>query len=67
MIGVNCVIPADLGLDDLHTLMTVVGTYKGVSPYKPERKYGTFDVLEVRPKFRPPVKSEGRPVAEVVQ
>jgi hypothetical protein len=52
VITVNCVIPSGLNLEDLRTLMQMAGRYKGISPYKPERKYGTFDVLEICPFLR---------------
>src|SRR3990167_3788213 len=49
-IQVNCVIPDALGLDDLKELMDVAGAYKGISPYKPDRKYGTFEVISIEPR-----------------
>ena len=52
VIGVNCVLPAGISIDDLWSLLQVAGTYKGISPYKPDRKYGTFEVIEIRPRVR---------------
>jgi hypothetical protein len=51
-INVHCVIPTGMTVEDLKTIMEVVGTYKGISPYKPDLKYGTFQVVEVVPKVR---------------
>lgn len=72
VIGVNCVIPSGVSIDDLWELMNCAGSYKGISPYKPERKYGTFEVVEIRPRVRvvpkaDPPKIEEKPPAEVVQ
>lgn len=52
IIGVNCVIPSGMTQDAFWQLMTVAGTYRGISPYKPDKKYGTFDVVEIRPRVR---------------
>ena len=51
-IGVNCVLPDGLSMDDLWQLMDVAGTYKGISSFKPDEGYGTFRVEEVRPRRR---------------
>lgn len=67
VIAVHCVVPAELPLDDLWALLQVAGAYKGISPYKPDRKYGTFEVTEIRPRVRVVPKSESRPALGVVQ
>jgi len=46
-IAVHAVIPATIPLDDFRELLDIAGSYKGMSPYKPENKYGTFEVLDV--------------------
>jgi hypothetical protein len=53
VIGVNAVLPAGLSTDDLYELLTVAGTYKGISPFQKEgERYGTFEVISVRPTVR---------------
>jgi hypothetical protein len=47
MIGVNCVLPQGLMVDQFWRLMDTAGRYKGISPYKPGQ-YGTFQVVEVQ-------------------
>ena len=47
VIGVHCVLPATIGLDDFWSLLDVAGAYKGISPYKPSDDYGTFEVVSV--------------------
>ena len=54
-VGVNAVIPHGVTTDDLHELLTVVGVYKGMSPYQTSQEtYGTFDVVSVLPVIRRP-------------
>jgi hypothetical protein len=53
VIGVNAVLPDGLSPDDLYELLTVAGTYKGISPFrKGGERYGTFEVLSVLPTVR---------------
>jgi len=51
-IGVNCVLPSDIAMDDLWQLLDIAGTYKGISSYKPDEGYGTFKVEEIRKRKR---------------
>jgi hypothetical protein len=46
-IGVNAVLPTGLSVEDFHQLLDVAGKYKGMSPYRAQKKYGTFEVLTV--------------------
>lgn len=50
-IGVNCVLPASLTVDDLWRLLDIAGRYRGISPHNPKR-YGNFEVEEIRPRRR---------------
>ena len=52
-IVVRAVLPDEIDLDDFKELLTIAGRYKGMSPYRQEKKYGTFDVLSVEPRQRP--------------
>jgi len=61
VIGVNAVLPEGMSLDDFTELLSVVGTYKGISPFQSENEtYGTFDVVSVHPaiRARPAAKPE---------
>jgi hypothetical protein len=52
VIGINCVLPRDISLDDLWQLLDIAGTYKGISPYKPNEGFGTFRVVSIRKRKR---------------
>lgn len=52
IIGVNVVLPDDLPIDDFSQLLDIAGRYRGISPYGTERKYGTFEILDVRRRVR---------------
>ncbi len=54
VIVVRAVLPDGLPVEDFREIMATAGRYKGICPYKPENKMGTFEVLEVRPAGRPP-------------
>ena len=52
-IGINAVLPDSITIDEFTTLLTVIGTYKGISPFQCEdATYGTFEVLSVMPTVR---------------
>lgn len=56
-IGVNAVLPDGLDVAAFTELLTIVGRYRGISPYRSdEDNYGTFDVISVRPTIRVPVE-----------
>jgi hypothetical protein len=47
------VLPADLAITDFTELLSIVGNYKGISPFQAEDDtYGTFDVVTVTPTER---------------
>lgn len=53
VIGVKAVLPDGLGIDEFQELLTIAGTYKGVSPYQPSgENYGTFEVVSVKQAVR---------------
>lgn len=53
VIGVTAVLPAGLPIDDFVSLLDVVGTYKGISPFQsPTENYGMFEVQSVMPAIR---------------
>ncbi len=53
IIGVNAVLPDGLSVDAFSELLSVVGTYKGISPFQDEQEtYGTFEVVSVTPTVR---------------
>ena len=52
VIGVNCVIPRAISADDLWQLLDIAGSYKGISPYKPNEGYGTFCVVSIHRRRR---------------
>ena len=47
-IGVRAVLPAELAIDDFKELLRVAGRYRGISPYRRGKQYGTFQVVEVK-------------------
>jgi len=51
-VTVHAVIPTEITIDEFKELLDIVGRYKGISPYRPEQKYGTFEVLAVTPRRR---------------
>ncbi len=54
-IGITAVLPDAITIDDFSCLLTVVGTYKGISPFQSVGEtYGTFEVLSVMPTIRQP-------------
>ena len=52
IIEVHAVLPGEITLIDFRELLTIAGCYKGMSPYRPEDKYGTFEVLTVATRRR---------------
>jgi len=55
VIAVNAVLPPGLSIDDFHRLLSVAGTYRGISPYGHDERYGTFEVISVNTRKRVPV------------
>lgn len=47
VVGINCCLPSAISDEDFWRLMTWVGRYRGLSPYKP-RDYGLFEVETIR-------------------
>ena len=62
IIGVKCVLPRPISTDDMWQLLEIAGSYKGISPYKPNDGYGTFCVVSIHRRRRslekPDVSSE---------
>jgi hypothetical protein len=53
VIGINAVIPKGLTVDEFANLLSIAGTYKGISPFREDdERYGTFEVLSVKPAVR---------------
>jgi hypothetical protein len=52
IIGVNAVLPTELSISDFSQLLDIAGRYKGMSPYGGEKKYGTFEVMDVQKRKR---------------
>lgn len=52
IIQVHAVIPTTLPLDDFKELLDIAGKYKGISPYRSDKQYGTFDVTDVQKRTR---------------
>jgi hypothetical protein len=49
-ISVSCVIPDEILLPDFEQLLTIVGKYKGFSPFNNATEhYGTFEVISIKP------------------
>jgi hypothetical protein len=66
IIGVNAVLPDGLSVDDLYELLSVAGTYKGISPFQKDGEvYGTFEVLSVRPTVRSEREKQDADVVEI--
>lgn len=67
VIGVNCVLPRPISTDDMWQLLDIAGSYKGISPYKPNDGYGTFCVVSLHRRRRAvekPDASSEEPAAE---
>lgn len=47
-IVVRAVVPSTLSIDDFSNLLRIAGRYRGISPYRKDKQYGTFEVVEVR-------------------
>jgi hypothetical protein len=62
VIRVRAVLPDGISPQDFQEILVIAGRYKGICPFKPERKMGTFEVLEVRALGRPPATT---PVASL--
>lgn len=53
MIGVKAVLPDGLSVGDFYELLTIAGTYKGISPFQMSgENYGTFEVVSVKKAIR---------------
>lgn len=46
-IGVNAVLPTGLTIEMFTELLDVAGRYRGISPYRQQKQYGTFEVVSV--------------------
>jgi len=53
-IHVRAVLPATLSVEDFSELLQVAGQYRGISPYRKDKRYrfGTFEVLSVQRRVR---------------
>ena len=53
-VTVRAVIPSGLAIDDFAELLQVAGQYRGISPYRKDKRYrfGTFEVLSVQKRVR---------------
>lgn len=50
VITLSAVIPDDISLADFEHLLTLVGKYRGFSPFNnSQEKYGTFEIISVEP------------------
>jgi len=53
VIGVNAVLPDGMTVDDFQELLTIAGTYRGISPFRAsEETYGTFEIVSVKKAVR---------------
>lgn len=60
-LGITAVLPSSISIPDFIDLLTVIGTYKGISPFQAkDETYGTFEVLSVLPTIRQPVPEAQR-------
>lgn len=46
-VTLSAVLPDEISIADFDALLTIVGKYKGFSPFNSQEKYGTFEVLRV--------------------
>lgn len=49
VVGINCVVPAEIGDEAFWQLLRVAGQYKGLSPFRPG-DFGHYDVVGIRPR-----------------
>lgn len=47
VIGVKALVPDDVPVEDFHEIMSLAGTYRGISPFGWRHGYGKFIVREV--------------------
>ncbi len=46
-IGVSAVLPDGLSIEMFAEMLRIVGLYRGISPFRGDDPYGTFDVLSI--------------------
>jgi hypothetical protein len=63
IVGINCVVPPKLDDDSFKRLMTTVGQYKGISPFKPG-EFGMFRVASLQPRKAPEAEESMKLVIE---
>lgn len=56
-IVVRACVPSVLPLAEFHNLLRIAGRYRGISPYRKGKNYGTFDVIDVVQQHTDPKES----------
>lgn len=56
-IMMSAVLPDEISIADFDALLTIIGKYKGFSPFNSQEKYGTFEVLRVEPVAGPDIEN----------
>lgn len=51
---ISAVLPDEISLEDFERLLTLVGKYRGFSPFNnAQEKYGTFEIISIEPTAGP--------------
>jgi hypothetical protein len=53
-ITVKAVVPSSIPLEDVAEMLRISGRYRGISPYRKDKQYGTFTVVSVKPRKKEP-------------
>lgn len=56
-ISVSAVLPDEISMADFDALLTIIGKYKGFSPFNSQEKYGTFEVLRIEQVAGPDIEN----------
>jgi hypothetical protein len=57
VISLSAVLPDEISIGDFDKLLTIVGKYKGFSPFNSQEKYGTFEVLRIEQVAGPDIEN----------
>ena len=57
VVTLSAVLPDEISPADFENLLGIIGKYKGFSPFNPQEKYGTFEVIRVEPYGGPAIEN----------
>lgn len=56
-VTLSAVLPEEILIADFEALLTIIGKYKGFSPFNSQEKYGTFEVIRIEPFGGPAIEN----------